>query len=582
MPFGWLTNASRMREIIAVLWRNGFDGFLQKIQPPSGLLHRITPKPREHLTQWERIRITLEELGPTFVKFGQILSMRPDAFPEPLIVELQKLQDRVTPVPYEEIEPVLLAGLNGASPDNIFSDFNREPIASASLAQVYHATLRATGEKVAVKVQRPGIAKTIAADFEILRWFAQKAHQHIENLQPYNLPEIVDELRRGLDDELDFRVEAHNTTLFTENNHDPQHVTAPRVHAAHSSATVLVMEHIEGRKIHDLVPGSPEAKAAAARGAASLFHQILVDGFFHADPHAGNILIVPATPARNASGAAAPTENCKLKTENSAASGGVRICFLDWGLAGELTRRMRYTLVDLFEAFLSGDSAQVVRVALDLERTTALAPDTRRMEREILHALRNTYDPATGKGAIGRAMLRLLHIFGENGIEVAQDYALVAKAVYTIEETGARLDPDFTLAANFQPALKRLQVERRNPLTLLRDLRRSLTTGFTRMQEIPVELHRVLHLIESGRATINFQHKGLEAAEHALHTASNRLVVGLVIASMIIGSSIIIATKIPPLLPGLEISALGLVGYLLSALFGIGIVYNILRHGRHK
>jgi len=615
-----LTNASRMREIIAVLWRNGFDGFLQKIQPPGGLLHRLAPKPRSRLTQWERVRITLEELGPTFVKFGQILSMRPDALPEPLIIELQKLQDRVTPVPYEEIEPVLLAGLNGASPGNIFSDFDRAPVASASLAQVYYATLRATGEKVAVKVQRPGIAKKIAADFEILRYFAQKAHQHIENLQPYNLPEIVEELRRGLDDELDFRVEAHNITLFTENNNDPAHITAPRVHAAHSSATVLVMERIEGRKISDLIPGSPEAKLAAARGAASLFHQILVDGFFHADPHAGNLIITtaavgaslatpsgipPAPPkpgvasdaptsppeasrknaATPATGAAAPTVNRKPETGNSggeAPTPDIRVCFLDWGLAGELTRRMRYTLVDLFEAFLGGDSAQVVRVALDLERTTALAPNPRRMEREILHALRNTYDPATGKGAIGRAMLRLLHIFGENGIEVAQDYALVAKAVYTIEETGTRLDPDFTLSANFQPALKRLLAERRNPRALFRDLRRTFATGLVRFQELPAELHRVLRLVESGRATINFQHKGLEATEHALHTASNRMVVGMVIASMIIGSSIIVATKIPPLLPGLEVSALGLVGYLLSALLGLGIVYNILRRGRHK
>jgi len=566
MPFGWLTNASRMREIIAVLWRNGFDGFLQTIQPPSGLLQRITPKPREHRSQWERVRITLEELGPTFVKFGQILSMRPDAFPEPLIVELQKLQDRVTAIPYEEIEPVLLAGLNGASPDSVFADFEREPIASASLAQVYYATLRATGEKVAVKVQRPGIAKKIAADFEILRWFAQKAHQHIENLQPYNLPEIVEELRRGLDDELDFRVEAHNVTLFSENNNDPAHVTAPRVYGAHSSATVLVMERIEGRKISDLVPGSPEAKAAAARGAASLFHQILVDGFFHADPHAGNILVT--TQAHG--------------LEARATSADARICFLDWGLAGELTRRMRYTLVDLFEAFLSGDSGQVVRVALDLERTTALAPNTRRMEREILHALRNTYDPATGKGAIGRAMLRLLHIFGENGIEVAQDYALVAKAVYTIEETGTRLDPDFSLGDNFQPALKRLLAERRNPRAMLRDLRRTFISGFARLQEIPAEFHRVLRLVESGRATINFQHKGLEETDHALQTASNRLVVGMVIAAMIVGSSIIVAMKVPPFFPGLEVSALGLVGYLLSALLGLGVVYNILRHGRHK
>ncbi|MDR1011765.1 MAG: AarF/ABC1/UbiB kinase family protein [Opitutaceae bacterium] len=548
-PFGWFTNAVRMREIIGVLWRNGFDGFLQKIRPPSGLLRRITPKPRSHHSLWERIRVTLEELGPTFVKFGQILSMRPDAFPEPLIVELQKLQASVTPQPFEEMAPVLQSGINGEDPGEVFSEFDRTPVASASVAQVYYATLRNGGRRVAVKIQRPGIRKKITSDFEILRWLAQQAHQRIEALQPYNLPEIVDELGRGLDEELDFRVEAHNVSFFLERNKDREHVTAPRAHHALSSETVLVMDLAEGTKIRDIEPGSPLARAAAANGATSLFHQILVDGFFHADPHAGNVLIQP----------------------------GGCVCFLDWGLVGQLTRHMRYTLVDLFEAFLSGDSAQVVRVAMDLERTTTTYPDIRRMEREILYALRETFDPVSGKGEIGRAMLRLLHIFGENGIEIAQDYALVAKAVYTIEETGTRLDPAFSLSASFMPAVKKLIARRRDPKTLLQNFRRTFLAGFSRMQELPAELHRVLRLLESGRATINFQHKGLEDMDDVLNSASNKLTVGLIIAAMIIGSSIIIATKIPPLV-GDSMSLLGIVGYALSGLLGLWIVFNILRH----
>ncbi|AWI08656.1 ubiquinone biosynthesis protein [Ereboglobus sp. PH5-5] len=552
-PFGWLTNAARMREIIAVLWRNGFDGFLQKIRPPSGLLRRLTPKPRSRHSLWERIRITLEELGPTFVKFGQILSMRPDAFPEPLIVELQKLQASVTPQPFSEMEPVLRTGLNGEELEAVFSDFDRTPVAAASVAQVYHATLRQNGQRVAVKIQRPGVQKKIGADFEILRWFAHQAHQRIEALQAYNLPEIVDELGRGLEEELDFRVEAHNVSYFLERNKDSEHVTAPRAYIAYSSATVLVMDFAEGTKIRDIEPGSPLAKAAASNGASSLFHQILVDGFFHADPHAGNVLVQP----------------------------GGRICFLDWGLVGQLTRQMRYTLVDLFEAFLSGDSAQVVRVAMDLERSSSIYPNTRRMEREILYALRETFDPATGKGEIGRAMLRLLHIFGENGIEIAQDYALVAKAVYTIEETGTRLDPEFSLSASFMPAVKKLIAQRRNPKALLQNFRRTFASGFSRIQELPAEMHRVLRLLESGRTTINFQHRGLEDMDDVLNSASNKLTIGLIIAAMIIGSSIIIATKIPPLV-GENMSLLGLVGYLLSAMLGLWIVYNILRHGPHK
>jgi ubiquinone biosynthesis protein len=552
-PFGWLTNASRMREIMVVLWRNGFDGFLQNIRPPSGLIRRITPKPRSRHSLWERIRITLEELGPTFVKFGQILSMRPDAFPEPLIVELQKLQADVAANPFGEMEPVLRAGLNGEDPDAVFSEFDRVPVAAASVAQVYFATLRHSGQRVAVKIQRPGIRKRIAADFEILRWFAHQAHQRIEALQPYNLPEIVDELGRGLEEELDFRVEAHNVSYFLERNKEREHVSAPRAHIAFTSETVLVMDLAEGSKIRDIEPGSPLAKIAAANGAQSLFHQILVDGFFHADPHAGNILVQP----------------------------GGDVCVLDWGLVGQLTRRMRYTLVDLFEAFLGGDSAQVVRVAMDLERTSAVYPNTRKMEREILHALRETFDPATGRGEIGRAMLRLLHIFGENGIELAQDYALVAKAVYTIEETGSRLDPAFSLSESFMPAVKKLVAARRDPRNILQNFRRTFVSSFSRIQELPAGLHRVLRLLESGRATINFQHKGLEDMDNVLNSASNKLTVGLIIAAMIIGSSIIIATRIPPLV-GESMSLLGIVGYALSGLLGLWIIFNILRYGRHK
>lgn len=550
-PFDLISNVARAREIAAVLIRNGFADLLQKLEPPAGWLQRFAPKPRERLQPWVRTRIVLEELGPTFVKFGQILSMRPDALPEPFILELRRLQDRVTPQPFEEIQPVLRAGLDSEESE-VFSQFNPVPIASGSLAQVYLATLRENGMPVAVKVQRPGIQKTVEADFEILLWFARQAHERLDALRPYNLPAVVDELREGLERELDFRVEARNAAHFLVRNPAPDKVTAPRPVEAWTSRTVLVMERIEGIKPDQLQPGSEAARHVARFGAQSIFRQILVEGFFHADPHGGNILVTR----------------------------DLRVCFLDWGLVGQLTQRMRYTLIDLFAAFLQGDSAQVVRIANDLGRPSPGRADATAMERDILRVTREHFDPATGKGEIGRAMLRLLHIFGSNGIEVSRDYALVAKAVLSIEEAGNQLDPEFDLQQNFRPALEEVLRERRDLKRLWLSFRRSLLGGIGRLQDLPGELQRILRMIEAGQVTINFQHRGLERLDNSINDASNKMTVGVIIASLIIGSSLIVTTRVPPLLFGYP--ALGIVGYLISAVLGVWVVFDILRGSRRR
>jgi ubiquinone biosynthesis protein len=288
----------------------------------------------------------------------------------------------------------------------------------------------------------------------------------------------------------------------------------------------------------------------AADGARSIFHQILVCGFFHADPHGGNMIV-----ARDG-----------------------RLCFLDWGLVGQLTRRMRHTLVDLFGAFLQGDSAQVVRVAGELGRVARTRLDVRAMEREILYALRETFDPATGRGQVGRALLRLLHIFGVNGIDVGRDYAFVAKSVLAIEEAGTALDPDFNIRAHFQPAVNELLRERRDPRLLWQAFRQGVGSGFGRLQDLPGEIHRVLRLLEEGGTTINFQHRGLEDLDDAINDASNKVTLGVIIGCLIIGSSLILTTGVGPFVFGFP--AIGIFGYLLSALLGIWVVVDILRRSR--
>jgi ubiquinone biosynthesis protein len=548
-PFDLISNMGRAREIAAVLIRNGYADLLQKLEAPAGWLRRFTPKPRKRLSPAVRLRTVLEELGPTFVKFGQILSMRPDVLPEPFILELRRLQDRVTPHPFDQMQPVLRAGLE-TDEQTAFSEFNPEPVASASLAQVYWATLRDNGTKVAVKVQRPDITKTIESDFEFLSWFARQAHERLEALRPYNLPVIVEELREGIERELDFTIEARNATLFLAQNAGSTTVTAPRPVDRWTSRTVLVMERIDGVKPADLVPGSEPARLVARLGAESIFHQILLEGFFHADPHGGNLMVLP----------------------------DARVGFLDWGLVGQLTRRMRYTLVDMVAAFLQGDPAEVVRVAGDLGRHSSRRPDSAKMEREILEAIRASFDPESGQAEVGRAMMRLLHIFSVNGIEMPRDFALVAKSVLSIEETGKQLDPEFNLQHCFQPALQAIIRERRDPQRMWQSLQRSIVSGLSRVQDLPAELQRIIRLIEAGQITLNFQHRGLEKLDDSVNDASNKMTVGIIIASLIIGSSLIVITGIPPLLFGF--SALGIIGYLLSALLGVWVVIDILRRSR--
>jgi len=549
-PFGLFHNAVRAKDIAAVLARNGFADMLQRLELPPRILSALGGAPGHRRTQWERLRLTLEELGPTFVKFGQMLSMRPDIAPAPLIAELQKLQERVPPEPFDKIRPVVEEGL-GAPLEELFERFAEAPVAAASLAQVHLAALRGSGQEVVVKVQRPGIQRVIDADFDWLLWFARKAHDRIEELRPYDLPSVVRAMRKGLEHELDFRSEARNMELFSRRAPRDSGVFCPKVYQAFCAKRVLVMERIEGLRIGDIPVGSALAKRVASDGAKSLFAQILNDGFFHADPHAGNIRV-----ARDG-----------------------RICLLDWGLVGQLTRGMRHSLADLFMAFVQGKSEQVARVAVALSDNAELHA-TNDMELEVMIAIRSRYDPESGEGDLGRSILELLHIFGRHGIFLSREYSLMAKAVLSIEETGKALDPDFNLRQQFEPQLRQLMQERYSPSRLFAETKDGALYSLSQLQRLPEEMHRILRKVETDSLKLNFHHRGLEELDDAISSASNKITLGIILGCLVVGSSLIVTTRIPPLLFGYP--AIGLAGYLLSAILGVWVVIDILRGGRHS
>ncbi len=548
--FNVLHHAVRAKQILAVLARHGFAEMLGQLDLPAGFWQRLLAPAAERLSTGEHIRLAAEELGPTFVKLGQLLSMRPDAVPHDVILELRKLQDDVQPLPFAVMRPVITAAL-GRELDAVFAEFTEEPAAAASLAQVYFARLL-DGTPVAVKVQKPDLQAQMEIDFDLALWLAGLLHQRVTTLHAVDLPAVIEEARAGVMRELDFRIESRNQEFFNSQNPHPEFVFAPKVYGEFCSERVLVMERIDGTSVADAAALPMEQRRQlAAHGARSLVGQVFLAGFFHADPHAGNIFV----------------------------TGDGRLCFLDWGLVGHLTRRLRHALADFWIAAVEQDTERVVQIAADLAPVDA-RPDLRAMEKEITVALREELNFAVGRQALGRAMLRLLFIFGQHGIPLSRDYALMAKAVISIEEVGRVLDPKFDFREPAEPVLRELYRERTNPRLVIRRTREMLRHALLGLQDLPFELRRLVRRLEHDSLAINLNHRGLEDHDEAVKIAANRITLGVIIGALIIGSSLIVTTGIEPHLFGYP--ALGIVGYLLSAVLGLYVVWDIIRHGRHK
>ncbi len=548
--FNFLGHAGRAKEILGVLAKHGYADLLNQLDLPESVWRRL-PDPGAELTTHQRLRVVAEELGPSFVKLGQFLSMRPDVLPQPLILELRKLQSNVPPLPYATMKPVLVEAL-GADPTEVFDDFNEEPLAAASLAQVYTAHLKGKKHKVAIKVLKPDARRTIEIDLQFAQWFAEQVHQRSEKVRPFNLPAVVATAGASMLAELDFRIEARNQLYFNSRNPHPDEVFAPVVYEEYSGEKVLVMDYIAGKPVGKGAAPLEVRRQIAGRGAASLIRQVLVDGFFHADPHAGNVLV----------------------------TADHRLCFLDWGMVGHLTRRLRLGLAEFWTAAVDQDAERIVQIATTLARPDTKPAEINVMEKEVTIALREELNYAVGRQELGRAMIKLLNIFGRHGVSLSEDYTLMAKAVLSIEEVGRSLDPDFDLREHTKSVLAELYKNEAGPKAITRRLREMLRDTAEGLRDLPMELRRLVRRLEHDDFTINFQHKGLEKMDDSMRIAANRVSIGVIIGSLIIGSSMIVTTGIHPLLFGYP--ALGIVGYLVSALLGLYIVWGIIRKDGHR
>lgn len=525
-----------------MLLRNGFAELAGKISPRRVLLKKFFPR-RDGLSIWQRIRVTCEELGPTFVKFAQIVSTREDILPPPLLEELKKLRDHVTPIPWEDIEPVISGELKGGIDSN-FSHFEKEPFACGSVGQVHKATLK-TGECVAVKVRRPGAGRAMKSDFEILEWIVTQAEENIPELAAYDLPGILDEIREGVLREIDFTFEAKNSQHFEKINDDPR-IFAPRVYQSLSSARLLVSEWVDGVPPGDKSIPPALAESLSIAGGQSVFRQIFSFGFFHADPHPGNILI----------------------TRDG------RLCFLDWGCAGTLSRKMRYFLADIFAAVAELNAEKVLQIAL------CVSPPQERInkakiETEIAIVLRRHANFETDVGAVGHIIFDMLHVFGAHKLPLPRDYALLAKSVTVMEESGRSLSPNFDLTDFAAQALKNLYAERWSPTTLGRDMLWNAERQVAYFKEMPASLQRIFWKIEKGEARINIDHEGLDATRLTLDRSANRIALALIISSLLVASSLLVcAASIGDQLNFAE--SLGIAGFVIAAILTAWLFFIIV------
>lgn len=550
MEFRTITNLARFRDLIAVLVRYGFDDMVERLDIPGmGVIQRIR-KADLHLTPYQRIRLALEELGPTFVKFGQIMSLRPDLLPRPLIQELQKLQDDVAPLDFETMRPVVEEAMGGPLNDHFFQ-FEKIPTASASLSQVHRAVLKPGGDVVAVKIQRPDIRGVIESDLGILETFIHQLHERVERVQIYDLPNIVRVTHRLLIRELDFLREASNMRIARSLLEKEEGIHIPQVHLELCTGKLLIMEFMEGTRLREIRPGDVHhPEVVAGKGLRSAVNQILEHGFFHADPHPGNVLL----------------------------TGDDGLCLLDWGMVGRLSRHDRFQVIDLIHSVVDRDSLLLAECLLQM---TSGGDQVNRsaLERDLLDILDEFYAVPLKRLNLGQILLDIAALLREHRLRLPPDFVIMIKALVTAEGTARRIHPELDVVAEAGDLVRKAAKKRYHPKAVWRDLSVFFLRLKNRSIDIPEHIGRILDKTNRGDLSIRFEHENLGPLRRTLNNMTNRLTLGVIIGSMIIGSSMIITTGVGPFLFGYPM--LGILGYLVSGVLGLWLVFTILRSRKY-
>ncbi len=505
-----------------------------------------------HLEPQQRAKLAFEQLGPTFVKLGQLLSTREDLLPPAWTTELARLHSHVAPVPFDDLLPQVEQAL-GRSPFEVFGNLEREPYAAASIAQVHRATL-ASGTPVILKIRRPGIEAKVDADLRILEHLAHLVEHEIPEVRRYQPVQVVGQLRASLERELDLALEARNTERFARNFTDDLDILVPRVYWEWTSSTMNVQEHIEGIRGNDLAAidkAGLDRKVLAARGADAVLKMILVDGFFHADPHPGNVIYLP----------------------------GNRIALIDFGMVGRLSPVRRRQIVDLLAGLARHDEETMLEVLLDWRGDDVV--DEARLATDLGDLAFDYVDLQLKDLKIGVLLRRVSAILREHSIVLPVNLTLLFKALISLEGLGRQYDPEFRLIERVKPFLDRAMRDRYQPAEVARRAQVTLSDFFGLVTSMPRDLARLVKDARHGRMRVDLDLKRLDSFGDRLHSAINRATIGVMTASLVIGSSIVMTVAEGPTLLGVPLlTFFGLFGYLIAFVNSLWIILSIWRSGR--
>ena len=572
----------RLHDIASILIRYGFGDMVRRMGMANALeragraLHWNEAEELAHMDPPARVRRAMEALGPTFVKLGQLLATRVDLFEPEWIAEFSRLQDSAHTATYEGIHQQLTEDL-GAAPEMVFAAFDPEPLAAASMAQVYRARLE-DGTEVVVKVRRPGIRLTVEADLRWMARLAELAESESPELRAFQPREVVRQFTQSLRRELDFASECRNAERIAQNfarytgfNGDsvpkakvvgapaqgvappaPQEpiIVIPRVFWQWTSERVCVQEFIagiSGRQLERVDQAGLDRQVLARRGAQAVLKMIVEDGFFHADPHPGNVFYLP----------------------------GNRIAFIDFGMVGRLSEARRDQLMRLLLGLVQHEPQRVADVMI--EWTGDGATDEDGLTLEIQAFVQQYHGVALKQLRLGAMLTDLVTILRQHQLRLPPDLSLLIKAFVSLEGMGHELDPDFNMAAEAMPLLQKTLRARYAPNAVLQRGWHGVKDMLSLLSGLPQDVSRLLRAAKRGRLEIHIDVLHLKRLGNQLDSAANRLVVGVVVAALIIGSSIVMTVPGGPTLMGLPFfGLLGFVGALLGSLW---LLVSIWRSG---
>ena len=539
-----MRDISRMREIITVMTKYGLGGFLQRIKLSYGSADESASGSR-YMSTPRRFRMAFEELGPTFVKLGQILSTRVDIFDAEWIEEFEKLQSNVAPIPVASIDELIESYL-GRPMGEVFRSFDSVPVGSASIAQVHKAVL-SDGETVAVKIKRPDIEPVIQADLRILTHLAGLIESEIPEVRRYQPVQMVQYFARSLAKETDLSVELRYMQRFGQTFDSDPFVRIPRVYPDISNRQILVQEHIGDTLLKDIrieTLDAPMRTQLAARITDTLFTMILQQGFFHADPHPGNIFI---------------------------GSDG-RITLIDFGLVGHLSSTRRREIVDLINALTRKDQFTMQYVLSNWAQGDL--PDENLLGADVLEMLLNYEHTPVRDLRISQVINDITQIMRNHGLTLPGDLVMLFKTLITLEGVAKRLDGQTELLERAKPIVADAFKERSSPEHILRKGRMHLQTLLQAADELPQNLFRLSRRLQKGQMGITLDFKRFDQISHQIDRAANRLTMGIVTAALIIGSSIVMSIETGP-------KFISFIGYLLAFANSLWIIWSIWRSGKH-